>query len=104
MRTSRLACQSPRAALRETSGLVGAEGFEPPTLCSQSRCATRLRYAPTRCRLSLIRGYNASQKLRVTAARASVASEPRERPAFAPKALRRVHRSLGEGGSAPAQR
>ena len=27
-------------------GLVGAEGFEPPTLCSQSRCATRLRYAP----------------------------------------------------------
>src|ERR1700686_785987 len=27
--------------------LVGAEGFEPPTLCSQSRCATRLRHAPT---------------------------------------------------------
>ena len=28
------------------ANLVGAEGFEPPTLCSQSRCATRLRYAP----------------------------------------------------------
>ena len=28
-------------------GLVGAERFELPTLCSQSRCATRLRYAPT---------------------------------------------------------
>ena len=27
--------------------LVGAEGFELSTLCSQSRCATRLRYAPT---------------------------------------------------------
>ena len=27
--------------------LVGAEGFEPPTSCSQSRRATRLRYAPT---------------------------------------------------------
>ncbi len=27
--------------------LVGATGFEPATLCSQSRCATRLRYAPT---------------------------------------------------------
>lgn len=27
--------------------MVGAEGFEPPTLCSQSRCATKLRYAPT---------------------------------------------------------
>jgi hypothetical protein len=26
--------------------LVGAERFELPTLCSQSRCATRLRYAP----------------------------------------------------------
>jgi hypothetical protein len=31
--------------------VVGAEGFEPPTLWSQTRCATRLRYAPT-CRLS----------------------------------------------------
>ncbi len=26
--------------------LVGAAGFEPATLCSQSRCATRLRYTP----------------------------------------------------------
>jgi hypothetical protein len=26
--------------------LVGAEGFEPPTPCSQSKCATRLRHAP----------------------------------------------------------
>ncbi len=32
--------------------MVGAEGFEPPTLCSQSRCATRLRYAPTSSSLS----------------------------------------------------
>jgi hypothetical protein len=29
------------------ANLVGAERFELPTLCSQSRCATRLRYAPT---------------------------------------------------------
>jgi hypothetical protein len=27
--------------------VVGAERFELPTLCSQSRCATRLRYAPS---------------------------------------------------------
>src|ERR1700730_9631554 len=27
--------------------MVGAGGFEPPTPCSQSRCATRLRYTPT---------------------------------------------------------
>ena len=26
--------------------MVGADGFEPPTSCSQSRCATRLRHAP----------------------------------------------------------
>jgi len=30
--------------------MVGARGFEPPTLWSQTRCATRLRYAPeSRC-------------------------------------------------------
>ena len=28
--------------------LVGPAGFEPTTLCSQSRCATKLRYGPTR--------------------------------------------------------
>jgi hypothetical protein len=27
--------------------MVGAIGFEPTTLWSQTRCATRLRYAPT---------------------------------------------------------
>ncbi len=27
--------------------VVGIEGFEPPTFCSQSRRATRLRYIPT---------------------------------------------------------
>ena len=27
--------------------VVGATGFEPATPCSRSRCATRLRYAPT---------------------------------------------------------
>ena len=33
------------ARLRAAS-MVGAAGFEPATLCSQSRCATRLRHAP----------------------------------------------------------
>ncbi len=28
--------------------VVGEEGFEPPTLWSQTRCATKLRYSP-RC-------------------------------------------------------
>ena len=30
-----------------TRELVGARGFEPPTPCSQSRCATGLRHAPS---------------------------------------------------------
>src|SRR5581483_6366325 len=36
-----------RFASRSIRKLVGAAGFEPATLCSQSRCATGLRYAPT---------------------------------------------------------
>ena len=35
-----------RRTCRHAGRLVGAAGFEPATLCSQSRCATRLRYAP----------------------------------------------------------
>ena len=34
-----------------TRKVVGATGFEPATPCAQGRCATRLRYAPTRSRL-----------------------------------------------------
>ena len=29
--------------------VVGEEGFEPPTLWSQTRCATKLRYSPKFC-------------------------------------------------------
>ena len=38
---------SQRNQVQRNPILVGAEGFEPPTPCSQSRCATRLRHAPT---------------------------------------------------------
>jgi hypothetical protein len=31
---------------RARSSMVGATGFEPAAPCSQSRCATKLRYAP----------------------------------------------------------
>src|SRR5438034_3727673 len=34
--------------------LVGATGFESATPCAQGRCATRLRYAPTLERLSIL--------------------------------------------------
>ena len=33
--------------------MVGAAGFELATLCSQSRCATRLRYAPNSTKYNL---------------------------------------------------
>ena len=36
--------------------VVGETGFEPATLCSQSRCATRLRYSPTGAAESAGRG------------------------------------------------
>ncbi len=42
--------QGPHPALRRCAhvgDLVGVRGFEPPTPCSRSRCATRLRYTPT---------------------------------------------------------
>jgi hypothetical protein len=45
-----LSVLNPRDLRRESQAdrkVVGAEGFEPPTLWSQTRCATRLRYAPT---------------------------------------------------------
>src|SRR5687768_1767205 len=37
-----------RCSIRLSYGreVVGVEGFEPPTSCSQSRRATRLRYTP----------------------------------------------------------
>ncbi len=34
------------SAIPDTSELVGARGFEPPTPRSRTECATRLRYAP----------------------------------------------------------
>ena len=44
---------SPEHSVTYVSGpdlekLVGAIGFEPTTPCAQGRCATRLRYAPTK--------------------------------------------------------
>ena len=35
-----------REPLSAINFLVGAGGFEPPASCSQSKRATRLRYAP----------------------------------------------------------
>src|SRR4030095_4224997 len=38
---------TPTDPASDAPKVVGAEGFEPPALWSQTRCATRLRYAPT---------------------------------------------------------
>jgi hypothetical protein len=42
----RIPWQANIATLYPLAILVGVEGFEPPTFCSQSRRATRLRYTP----------------------------------------------------------
>ena len=51
--------------------MVGATGFEPTTPCSQSRCSTKLSYAPTlpvdseaNASLSLSGAYNIATALR----------------------------------------
>jgi integrase len=44
---SRLVPIHPKLAEIGFIALVGETGFEPATLCSQSRCATRLRHSPT---------------------------------------------------------
>ncbi len=36
--------------------MVGEEGFEPPTLWSQTRCATRLRYSPIKIEIRALHG------------------------------------------------
>ena len=46
--------------------MVGAAGFELATLCSQSRCATRLRYAPTKPQIVAWK-ISASEKCRQSA-------------------------------------
>ncbi len=38
--------KKPRYFYRGFLMVVGEEGFEPPTLWSQTRCATKLRYSP----------------------------------------------------------
>ncbi len=45
--SGRPSCAGTISGKSSAGKLVGARGFEPPTPCSRSRCATRLRYAPT---------------------------------------------------------
>ena len=63
-------CLPSAGAPRRNSGratppsrtLVGVRGFEPPTPCSRSRCATRLRYTPNRAGI-YAEGYPSSRPL-----------------------------------------
>jgi hypothetical protein len=43
----------PLTPTAETGTVIGTRGFEPPTPCSQSRCATRLRHVPMAAHLRL---------------------------------------------------
>ena len=60
----REACVAKAAELGASFGggsnealIIGAAGFEPAASCSQSKCATRLRYAPLHTR---VRGVGAT--------------------------------------------
>ncbi len=46
-RHSRPFNEKPPKGRRRENSMVGEKGFEPSTLWSQTRCATRLRYSPT---------------------------------------------------------
>jgi hypothetical protein len=66
---------------RLSRSLVGARGFEPPTPCSQSRCATRLRHAPPRPPVSIPEAREGLGNAYATAAGATTSiSSPRKRP------------------------
>src|SRR5690606_23386109 len=43
----RVVAETVRRIVSRLTVLVGETGFEPATLCSQSRCATGLRHSPT---------------------------------------------------------
>ncbi len=46
MRYQTALCPDGKYVLQCFTIVVGAAGFEPTTLWSQTRCATKLRYAP----------------------------------------------------------
>src|SRR5216684_6145609 len=71
MRASAIAHHSPFSWVCRPDAVVGARGFEPPTSCSQSRCATRLRHAPeppARHISARASGFSRSELFRATAA------------------------------------
>ena len=87
-----------------SDGMVGAAGFELATLCSQSRCATRLRYAPTKRGFYLSRGVSCAKAsvFRTASCRKALLSRHRcgcrcaDRPALAHRGARRGGRPRGQ--------
>ena len=80
----------------QAASMVGETGFEPATLCSQSRCATRLRYSPTFLR----HGYGRQPPTQGWWARRDSNPQPSryERPAL-PLSYRPSRRSRGDSGA-----
>src|SRR5256885_14986266 len=54
----------PPELLAGASHLVGASRFERPTTCAQGRCASRLRYAPSKVNEPLTRTPGPTQRWR----------------------------------------
>ncbi len=80
--------------------VVGATGFEPATVCSQSRCATRLRHAPPD---TICSGSNSSWVAAASRAGRGRPERP-ERPERSERERRgrRDRREVGEIGEAGA--
>ena len=80
--------------VKSAAWLVGAAGFEPATLCSQSRCATGLRYTPICLREYTPHPNPASvsrqdQRVEITASRTADAPRGRRRRCRASSRFRR---------------
>src|SRR5438132_12801720 len=84
-----------RARISSGVKLVGARGFEPPTASSQSWCATRLRYAPTRKPGHLFLAPIHRSAFRVQ--RSQNLADLREGPASVADAVLLLGRQLGQG-------
>src|SRR5690242_5088636 len=53
LRGSAVECLNGSSRFARGKGMVGTGGFEPPTPCTPSKCATRLRHVPTGRKLGI---------------------------------------------------
>src|SRR5438309_8323959 len=97
----------PPELLARASHLVGASRFERPTTCAQGRCASRLRYAPskvTRVPNTDSRPHATLARLRVCKRITSRRREADASPPRPPGSVRGFVHKLSRGGESGAER